>query len=130
MRCCVLLLLAACFPYRELYRPDVRGTVVNSTGAPVGGVPVTACSYTRWSSPPPGSCPREANTVTDIDGGFAFPELNEWEWCCLGEAPMPRTEVFACALDAGAGVEFPSHGTPAMPLLLQLSEGSSRCVPH
>lgn len=124
------LVLVGCFPYRELYRPDVRGTVVDGAGAPVKGVAVTSCAYSRWSTPPPGTCPRQAETVTDADGGFAFGALREWEWCCLGEAPLPRTEVFTCARDGGAGIEFPSHGLPQAPIVLQLSEGSARCAPQ
>ena len=38
MRSCVLLLVAACFPYRELYRPDLHGRVVDEAGAPVAGM--------------------------------------------------------------------------------------------
>jgi hypothetical protein len=131
MRFCVLLVIAACFPYRELYRPDLHGRVVDEAGAPVAGMTVTSCAYTHWSKPPPGTCPRSAETVTDGDGGFAFPAQREWEWCCLGEAPLPQTEVYACAPDAGARIEFPSHGLPQTPLVLQLlPEGAERCVPR
>ena len=127
MRWLSLFLLAACFPYRELYRPDVHGRVVDPAGAPVAGAEVRACSYTRWSRPKI-DCPRFASSVTDADGGFELAGLKEWEWCCLGEAPMPMTELFVCAPDAGAGFTGDSHGWPTEEVVLHLGEGSARCA--
>lgn len=125
-----LLLLSGCFPYRELYRPDVSGRVLDDHGAPVAGLEVRACSYTRWARPDgrrSADCPRFAAATTDADGGFFFPAVKEWEWCCLGEAPLPMTEVFACAADGGAGFVGDSHGWPKEELRLRLGDGSPRC---
>ena len=122
-RLLVFLSLAGCFPYRELYRPDIDGAVVDRDSRPVAGVEVKTCSYSRWQRPTI-DCPRQASSTTDLDGGFHFDRLKEWEWCCLGEAPMPQTEVFVCTPDGGAGATVASGGK----LVLQLGEGSPRCV--
>jgi hypothetical protein len=155
MRVMALLLLSGCFPYRELYRPDVSGRVLDETGAAVPGLEVRACSYSRWARPPSAGaqrtansagrgagvtqsprelddgrnvdCPRFAAATTDADGGFFFAAVKEWEWCCLGEAPLPMTEVFACSADGGAGFVGDSHGWPGQELLLRLGDGSPRC---
>ncbi|MBL8957601.1 MAG: carboxypeptidase regulatory-like domain-containing protein, partial [Myxococcaceae bacterium] len=100
-RLALVLLVAGCFPYRELYRPDVSGRVVDEGGAAVAGARVTSCSYTRWARPKL-ECPRSAEAVTDADGGFTLPALEEWEWCCFGEAPLPITELYTSGADGGA----------------------------
>lgn len=123
--CALLLLLSACFPYRELYRPDVNGRVIDATGAPVANAEVVSCSYTRWYRPEI-ECPRSATTVSDADGGFHLPAFREWEFCCLGEAPLPVTEVYTC-VDGGASFSEMSQGYPEE-VLLRLGEGSPRCV--
>jgi hypothetical protein len=120
-------MLTGCFPYRELYRPDVVGRVVDEGGAPVAGAEVKSCSYSRWNRPKV-DCPRFAASVTDADGGFSFPALEEWEWCCLGEAPLPMTELYVCAPDGGAGYVADSHGWPKQEVLLRLGDGSARCA--
>ncbi len=120
-------MLTGCFPYRELYRPDVSGRVVDEAGAPVAGAEVRTCSYSRWNRPKV-DCPRSASSLTDADGGFSFPALREWEWCCLGEAPLPMTELYVCAPDGGAGYIADSHGWPGQEVLLRLGDGSPRCA--
>ncbi|MBK7865050.1 MAG: carboxypeptidase regulatory-like domain-containing protein [Archangiaceae bacterium] len=121
------LLLAACFPYRELYRPDLHGRVVDERGAPVEGAEVTACSYSRWAARPT-DCPRRAQSTTDADGGFGFARVWEWEWCCLGEAPLPQAELYVCQADAGAAFTGESHGWPREEVVLHLGPEASRCA--
>ena len=127
LRLVFLLLLAGCFPYRELYRPDVRGRVVDEGGAAVAGATVRSCSYTHWYRPKI-ECPRSVETRTDADGGFALPALHEWEWCCFGEAPLPITELYVCHVDGGAGYTGSSHGWPESEIVLRLGDGSPRCL--
>jgi hypothetical protein len=88
-------LCAGCFPYRETYRPEFDGLVVNAAGAPAAGVRVESCSATHWDS----RCRYRANTTSGADGRFHFTKKVEWDWCCLGEAPMPYTIVAACGPD-------------------------------
>jgi hypothetical protein len=125
--CLALLLLAGCFPYRELYRPDVVGRVVDEGGTPVAGADVRSCSYTHQSMPPV-DCPRPASSTSEADGGFRLPRLSEWEWCCVGEAPLPMTEVFVCTEQGGAAFIADSQAWPQGELMLRLGTGSPRCA--
>jgi len=97
-----LVLLSGCFPYRQQYRPKVAGIVTDVTGTALQAT-VVSCSMTRWSGLSAG-CQRKSVETTDAKGAFAFKELKEWDWCCLGEAPMPFTIIVACARDGGVGV--------------------------
>jgi hypothetical protein len=98
----VLILLSGCFPYRQQYRPKVAGTVTDLEGAAVEAT-VVSCSMSKWSGLSAG-CQRKSIETTDAGGAFAFKELKEWDWCCLGEAPMPFTIIVACAPGVGVGV--------------------------
>ena len=84
-----------CFPYREKYRPEIDSIVVDTAGKPLAGVRVETCSATHWNP----ACRYHASGTTDSQGHFHLAGRKEWEWCCLGEAPLPFTIVAAC----GAG---------------------------
>lgn len=93
----------ACFPYAEVFRPEIQGRVVVADGdAPIAGALVEACSGPKHTSFAEG-CPRRASAVTGPSGEFHFPEHKETEWCCWGEAPLPVTFVSACAPDGRVG---------------------------
>lgn len=118
----LFLLFGGCLPYRELYRPQMRGTVVDSAGVPQSQARVESCSAARGAGLRTG-CPRQFVTFTDSAGRFDIPERREWEWCCLGDAPFPKTEVRACTRDGLAAVAAPrSDGSP---LVLQLLKASA-----
>jgi len=88
-------LFAGCFPYRETYRPVVDGVVVDAEGRPQRDLRVEACSATHWNH----ACRYRASTTTSADGRFHLDEKREWDWCCLGEAPLPYTVIAACSPD-------------------------------
>jgi len=91
-------LFGGCFPYRQVYRPQSHGVVLNTNGTPAAGERVIACSESKWIGFQQ-TCARKGTAVTDNQGRFAFPELREWDWCCLGEAPLPLTVVLTCGND-------------------------------
>ncbi len=94
-RILLLLFCAGCFPYRETYRPAIDGVVVDGAGKAAANLRVESCSATHWNS----KCRYHASTTTDGEGRFHFTQIKEWDWCCLGEAPMPYTVFAACAAD-------------------------------
>ena len=83
-----------CFPYRETVRPDIRGQVKDTAGAPVPKAVVVACSR-RWFSSAE-TCDAPTRTVADDDGRFVLDEVGAFDWCCLGEAPRWQSRVVAC----------------------------------
>ena len=115
----LLLLLGSsgCFPYREIYRPAVKGIAVDLDDRPLYGVTVLACSETSWSGLRKG-CPRRGTTHTATDGSFSLPRVAEWEWCCLGEAPLPVTALVACDQEGRMGGV--TVGSPVETLRLRL----------
>ena len=112
----LLLLFAGCFPYRQVYRPAFDGLVLDGAGRPAAHVPVEACSATHWNH----ACRYHANTVTDDAGRFHFSEKKEWDWCCLGEAPLPYTVIAACAPD-GHLASGRVYGRPEEPYQMVLA---------
>jgi hypothetical protein len=86
--------VGGCFPYRETVRPDIRGQVTNTAGAPVPKAVVVACSR-RWFSSAE-TCDAPTRTVADDDGRFVLDEVGALDWCCLGEAPRWQSRVVAC----------------------------------
>jgi hypothetical protein len=116
----------ACFPYSETYRQEVKGRVVDEAGAPVAGVRVDACSASRWSGGATvegAACPRRSTAVTSATGDFSFAPVRERSWCCLGEAPLPFTRLYACAADGRAGLAV-FNAKPG-PLSLTLPVGAA-----
>ena len=113
-----ILLLCACFPYRETWRPAVDGVVVDGTGTPAPSVRIVACTQTHWSP----ECKFRGGTTTDANGRFHFSVVKQWDWCCLGEAPRPSTTFAACAEGRG-GLAFVDYRTPSQPLSLVLLPG-------
>jgi hypothetical protein len=109
VRACLLLSLfmMGCFPYRETYRPAMTGIVRNLGGDPVAGAQVLSCSETHWQTM--SGCPRRATMRTGADGAFHFDRYTEWDWCCLGEAPLPHTVVVACTHDGNLTVGAPQQ---------------------
>jgi|GEM_PF-5434043 len=78
----------------------MSGVVVDPNGQPVKGAMVLACTINGRTGESFNKCPRLAKTRTDSAGRFQFGRYAEWEWCCLGEAPLPLTVLAACAYDA------------------------------
>lgn len=111
-----LVFLSACFPYREQYRPEIKGLVSNSRGTVVY---VKTCSSTRWSGLSKG-CQRSETVRVDEDGRFHVRRLREWEWCCTGEAPMPFTLIMACGWDGRMAFTRIGGGGPAKDVSLTL----------
>jgi hypothetical protein len=114
---------AGCFPYRQAYRPEVSGMVVDRELRPVAGAEVVACTSDGWESAR--VCRRRAEARTGADGRFSLPPHTEWDWCCFGEAPRPRTDLTACARDAaGQWLQAPPSviaGAPTTDQRLQLA---------
>jgi hypothetical protein len=117
------LLGVGCFPYRQTYRPAMAGVVVGEGGRPEPDAEVLVCTTTHWrelSQP----CLYHQRTRSDAAGGFAVTEHREWEWCCLGEAPLPYSIVFGCARDGRVAVDAVGEQTPP-PLRLVLSQSAA-----
>lgn len=93
-----MVLLTGCFPYREIYRSKSHGVVSDLAGAPIAGQPVIACSQSKWHGFEQ-ACERKGMAITDTNGRFTFSEISEWDWCCLGEAPLPMTLYVTCSKD-------------------------------
>jgi hypothetical protein len=115
----------ACFPYRQTYRPQSSGVVLHADGTPAPNERVIACSESRWIGLGRG-CARKESTTTDFEGRFQFDMVREWEWCCMGEAPLPLSVFLACGRDgtmAGA-ILSESDSEEASKLRLVLGEPS------
>ena len=110
----LVLFASGCFPYRETYRPEIDGVVVDDKGAPVPNVKIVACSATHWNP----KCRHHGNTVSSSEGRFHFSAIKEWDWCCLGEAPLPYTVFAACAGDriASGRVDWQKKDPPRLVL--------------
>jgi hypothetical protein len=98
----LLALVAAfasgCFPYRHSYRHAMTGVVVDANQKPVVGATVVVCTTDGWDTLR--GCPRRAETRSSDNGGFWLPAaVTEWDWCCLGEAPLPKSFLTSCAWD-------------------------------
>ena len=91
------LVAAGCFPYHQTYRPAIAGVVVDRARRPVPGAEVVACTTDGWEAAV--GCPRRGEAWTGPDGRFQLAAVRELEWCCFGEAPLPKTLVTACAND-------------------------------
>jgi hypothetical protein len=113
-----ILLLCACFPYRETYRPAVDGVVVDGDGAPAAAVRIEACSRTHWSP----ECKFRGRATADALGRFHFSAIKKWDWCCFGEAPLPSTTFAACG-DGRVGLTSVDYRTPQQSLRLVLAPG-------
>jgi hypothetical protein len=121
---CAGLHVAGCFPYREVYRPAMSGAVFDEGGTPIEGAQVVSCSETHWQRM--SGCPRSATMRTTSDGAFHFERLTEWDWCCLGEAPLPHTVVVACSPDGRLALGAPA----ADPMRLVLVAPPEKVAPE
>jgi len=112
----VLALTTACFPYREQYRPEIKGLVSNGQGTVVT---VKTCSSSKWTGLSMG-CQRSETVRVGEDGRFHVRRHREWEWCCTGEAPMPFTLIMACAWDGRTAFTRIGGGGPPKEVTLTL----------
>jgi hypothetical protein len=110
-----LTLLAGCFPYRETYRPEVELTVIDAHGKPLAHAQVETCSPTHWSS----ECRFRDSFRTDENGRFHIAARRKWDWCCLGEAPLPYV-IFAACDDHGGVAYKMIDEPPKHPIALRL----------
>jgi hypothetical protein len=120
----LLLCTAACFPYREQYRPEIAGLVANGQGTVVY---VKTCSSTKWTGLSRG-CERSETVRVDESGRFHVRRHREWEWCCAGEAPMPFTLIMACGWDGRLAYKKVAGGGPAREVTLTLEPPSEAAL--
>ena len=112
--------VTACFPYREQYRPEIKGLVTNGQDTVVF---VKTCSSMKWTGLSRG-CERPETVRVGKDGRFHVRRHREWEWCCTGEAPMPFTMIMACGWDGRVAYEKLGGGGPAREVTLTLEPAS------